>query len=209
MTIPISKVQAAAMAYFRLEAELCAPPSPSGGQLEALRLQMGSDADAQAHNRSRMAEGRALRFAAACQLLRDLTPRELEICRLRYWWIEHEAREAYARAVPMGELLPRRDEEEPWIPATLATRQGEPLLAPVRDAEGEPVASRAIVAASRVRFTAYETIATALSLTARQVRRTLGGAHNKIARRIAIAEGAAQLSDTTMAEDNAHAHATH
>jgi len=180
----IRAVRDVLMERFRTEVELAAPPSPSGKQLEQMRCGTGSD-DSRLYYRSQVADRLKIQHADAVLLSRDLTPLEVEVCRLRYWFVE--AHETYQRNVTDDDLHPIRDEEEPWIPPTIATHGGERKVHAAVDANGQRVDGRSVVRGTRARLTSFETIGRVLDLSPRQVRRLLEFAHDKIRRRILAA----------------------
>lgn len=86
----IANVRTIIAERFRLEAEQSAPPSASGGQLARLKLGMGND-DGAMWRAAQGSDKRQVNYADTVLIMRDLTRDELEVCRMRYWFVERGA----------------------------------------------------------------------------------------------------------------------
>jgi len=194
------------MQYFRQEAELSAPPSPSGKQLDALRNGMEGGDDSRDYHRSQSADARKVRHADLALLVRDLSRLELDALRLRYWFVETTRRDkdgqpvghaTHHRTVSEADLYVFKDESTPDAPMVVRTLAGDEFVRRAEGLDGAPVDGRAIVRETRACFTRYETIAEEFGrswlrypelgpdgLTVRQVRSLIKRAREKVADRI-------------------------
>lgn len=197
----IRDVRDVIVARFQLEAELSMPPSATGGQLEAAKLGLASrNDDAADWRRATTSDNRSIRFADAVAVMSDLTPLELEACRLRYW-VPLDGHDRFLRNVPDDSLkrVQIGEREEKWRPVNKppeyvtmldirATEDGDEEKHQAYDEHG-PVAGRVLVEAVRVRLTSFETIGKRLGISPRQADTLLRKAIAKVQLRLDLTRG--------------------
>ena len=152
--------------YFRLRAELSAPPSPMGTMLARARRygrQPHHEGALKVHEAPSGTHGAAhVRLAEFARLVGSLSPEEEEIAALRHWH-PADGHEVYTRNVSADDVRPEPVGEYPNPPSLLMTVAGEEYVGAAtehkQDGTGEAVERRAVVRGVRVRLTSYETIA--------------------------------------------------
>ncbi len=185
------------MARFQYEAALSAPPSASGGQLEALRLGMSGQDDSRIYRATQGADRKAVALADALLLTKDLTAAEVDLLRLRYW-IPLDGHEEYTKNVPEADIhtVEIGEAHETW------REQGTPrhraAMLPVRmTLDGEEAIphkalgedeqeGRAVIRGVRAKMTSYETIAARMGSTPATIRRQIQAANEKIKQRLVM-----------------------